>query len=149
MRRLRVGEEDAYRRLRKLSSLEDRKLAEVARQVLQAEEVFALLGGPRHGPCLSCPVAWEVETARPDWSKLCVLLTSTEDLLREWKAVAARSRRPGSSPRHCGKSWCGLSSHGGWGPEVPRAGRQSRDGRAGPATPPPAAAAAGPGRPPW
>ena len=45
MRRLGVGEEEAYRRLRKLSSDRNRKLAEVAREVLQSEEVFALLEG--------------------------------------------------------------------------------------------------------
>ncbi len=39
-RRLQVGEEDAFRRLRKRASDSNRKLVEVAREVLGAEEVF-------------------------------------------------------------------------------------------------------------
>jgi response regulator NasT len=56
MRRLGVDEIDAYRRLRKLSSEQNRKLVEVARSVLAAEEVFQALerghplGGPHPGP---------------------------------------------------------------------------------------------------
>jgi response regulator NasT len=40
MRRLRVDEDEAFRRLRKLSSERNRKLVEIARDVLGAEEVF-------------------------------------------------------------------------------------------------------------
>jgi two-component system, response regulator PdtaR len=40
MRRVRVDEEEAFRRLRKLSSTTNRKLTEVARDVLAAEDVF-------------------------------------------------------------------------------------------------------------
>ena len=40
MRRLHVDEEEAFRRLRKLSSKRNRKLVEVAREVLDAEGVF-------------------------------------------------------------------------------------------------------------
>jgi response regulator NasT len=40
MRRLRVDEEEAYRRLRKLASNGNHKLAEVAHRLLDAEEVF-------------------------------------------------------------------------------------------------------------
>jgi AmiR/NasT family two-component response regulator len=50
MRRLKVDEADAFRRLRRLSSDRNWKVIEVARHVLNAEEVFALLdraGGPR------------------------------------------------------------------------------------------------------
>jgi response regulator NasT len=43
MRRLGVDEEDAYRRLRKLSSAHNRKLVEVAQQLVTAEEVFRQL----------------------------------------------------------------------------------------------------------
>jgi response regulator NasT len=53
MRRLRVEEADAYRRMRKLASDNNRKLAEVARAVLTAEEVFgqlAELGGAQQKP---------------------------------------------------------------------------------------------------
>ena len=42
-RRLGVDEEDAFRRLRKMASDRNRKLAEVAQQVMAAEEVFHLL----------------------------------------------------------------------------------------------------------
>jgi response regulator NasT len=44
MRRLGVDEEEAYRRLRKLASNRNHKLAEVAHQLLAAEEVFRDLG---------------------------------------------------------------------------------------------------------
>lgn len=49
MKRLHVDEATAYLRLRKLSSDRNRKLAEVAREIIQAEEVFAQLEdmGPR------------------------------------------------------------------------------------------------------
>ncbi len=40
MKRLRVDEEDAFRRLRKLSSDKNRKLVEVARDVVEAEDIF-------------------------------------------------------------------------------------------------------------
>ncbi len=40
MRRLRLEEPDAFRRLRRLSSDNNRKLIEIARQVLQAEDIF-------------------------------------------------------------------------------------------------------------
>ena len=40
MRRLRVDEQEAFRRLKKLSSHQNRKLAEIARTVLQVDEVF-------------------------------------------------------------------------------------------------------------
>ena len=40
MRRVGVSEDEAFTRLRKLSSEQNRKLAEVARQVVAAEEVF-------------------------------------------------------------------------------------------------------------
>jgi YesN/AraC family two-component response regulator len=43
MRRLGVPEEDAYRRLRKLSSDQNRKLSELARAILAAEEIFSAL----------------------------------------------------------------------------------------------------------
>jgi response regulator NasT len=43
MKRLRVDEEDAFRRLRKLSSDQNRKLVEVAQGVLAAEEAFQAL----------------------------------------------------------------------------------------------------------
>ncbi len=43
MRRLKVEEADAFRRLRRLSSELNRKVIEIARQVLQAEEVFEAL----------------------------------------------------------------------------------------------------------
>ena len=49
-RRLGVEETEAFRRLRRLSSDCNWKVIEIARQVLQAEEVFELLdrmGGPR------------------------------------------------------------------------------------------------------
>jgi response regulator NasT len=50
MRRLRVDETDAFRRLRRLSSDRNWKVIEIARQVLKAEEVFEALdrtAGPR------------------------------------------------------------------------------------------------------
>ena len=40
MKRLRVDEDEAFRRLRKLSSNQNRKLVEVAHQVVEAEDVF-------------------------------------------------------------------------------------------------------------
>jgi response regulator NasT len=40
MRRLRVDEEESFRLLRKMSSTQNRKLPDVARTILQAEEVF-------------------------------------------------------------------------------------------------------------
>ena len=40
MRRLRVDEQEAFRRLKKLSSHQNRKLADIARTVLQVDEVF-------------------------------------------------------------------------------------------------------------
>jgi response regulator NasT len=43
MRRLRVDEEDAFRRLRMLASSQNRKLVEVGRSVASAEEVFRQL----------------------------------------------------------------------------------------------------------
>jgi response regulator NasT len=48
MRRLSVNEEDAFRRLRKLAADHKRKVVEVARDVLAAEEVFARLESARH-----------------------------------------------------------------------------------------------------
>jgi AmiR/NasT family two-component response regulator len=45
MRRLGLGEEEAYRRLRQVSSGRSVKLAEVAQMVLGAEEVFRELNG--------------------------------------------------------------------------------------------------------
>jgi two-component system, response regulator PdtaR len=41
--RLGLGEEEAYRQLRKLASVQNRKLAEVARDVLKSEELFRAL----------------------------------------------------------------------------------------------------------
>jgi len=43
MKRLRVDEEDAFRRLRRVASGTNRKLAEVAREVVASEETFAEL----------------------------------------------------------------------------------------------------------
>jgi response regulator NasT len=43
MRRLRIDEEDAFRRLRMLASSQNRKLVEVGREVASAEEVFRQL----------------------------------------------------------------------------------------------------------
>ncbi len=43
MRRLRVDEAEAYRRLRRCASDNNRKLAEVARSILASEEVFQML----------------------------------------------------------------------------------------------------------
>jgi response regulator NasT len=40
IKRLRLDEEEAFRRLRKLSSNENRKLAETAHRILEADEVF-------------------------------------------------------------------------------------------------------------
>jgi two-component system, response regulator PdtaR len=45
MRRLRVDEEDAFRRLRLLASSQNRKLIDVAREVIAADEVFRALEG--------------------------------------------------------------------------------------------------------
>jgi len=44
-RRLRVGEEEAFRRLRRRSSAANRRLAEVAKDVLQAEDIFRAFAG--------------------------------------------------------------------------------------------------------
>jgi response regulator NasT len=55
MRRIEVDESEAFRRLRKLASNHNRKLVQVARDVLEAEEVFQALdeglppGAMRHG----------------------------------------------------------------------------------------------------
>jgi two-component system, response regulator PdtaR len=43
MRRLRVDEEEAFRRLRKLANDQNKKLIDVGKQVLESEEVFHLL----------------------------------------------------------------------------------------------------------
>jgi len=43
MERLRIGEEDAFRRLRRFASERNFKLAEVARQIVEAEEGFRVL----------------------------------------------------------------------------------------------------------
>jgi response regulator NasT len=43
MKRLSVDEEEAFRRLRKLASDHNRKLTEVAQQIINADEVFRLL----------------------------------------------------------------------------------------------------------
>jgi len=43
MKRLRVDEEDAFRRLRRMASDQNRKLVDIAQQVVAAEEVFRLL----------------------------------------------------------------------------------------------------------
>jgi response regulator NasT len=43
MKRLQVDEEDAFARLRKRSSLSNRRLAVVAREVIEADEVFVVL----------------------------------------------------------------------------------------------------------
>jgi response regulator NasT len=45
MRRLRVDEEEAFRRLRKLASGENLKLVDLSHRILAAEEVFARLDG--------------------------------------------------------------------------------------------------------
>jgi AmiR/NasT family two-component response regulator len=45
MRRLRVDEEDAFRRLRMLASSQNRKLIEVGREIAEADEVFRRLEG--------------------------------------------------------------------------------------------------------
>jgi response regulator NasT len=45
MRQLGVGEEEAYRRLHRLSNSRNRKLTEVAGEVLAGEEVFRQLDG--------------------------------------------------------------------------------------------------------
>ncbi len=57
MRRLRIDEEDAFRRLRLLASSQNRKLVEVARQIIEADQVFDQLEeigssgrGAEHGP---------------------------------------------------------------------------------------------------
>jgi response regulator NasT len=47
MRMLQVDEEDAFFRLRKHASNRNRKLADVAREVIKAEEPFRELRGPR------------------------------------------------------------------------------------------------------
>jgi response regulator NasT len=49
MRRLQLDEQDAFRRLKKRSSDSNRKMAEVAREVIEAEEVFVRLD--RLGGC--------------------------------------------------------------------------------------------------
>jgi response regulator NasT len=43
MRRLRVTEEEAFRRIKRLASVGNRKVVEIAQQVLQAEEAFRAL----------------------------------------------------------------------------------------------------------
>jgi response regulator NasT len=43
MKRLRVDEEEAFRRLRRTASDENRKLVEVAQKMLNAEEAFLSL----------------------------------------------------------------------------------------------------------
>jgi len=43
MRRIRVDEQDGFRRLRKLASTRNLKLVQVARMILSAEEVFTAL----------------------------------------------------------------------------------------------------------
>jgi len=53
MRRLGVGEEDAYGRLRRHASAHNRKMAEVAQEVLAAEQVYRDLEG---GPAPAAPV---------------------------------------------------------------------------------------------
>jgi response regulator NasT len=45
MKRMGLGEQEVFRRLRKLASNRNRKLAEIAEQVLQAEEIFQSLEG--------------------------------------------------------------------------------------------------------
>lgn len=45
MRRLRVEEEDAFRRLRLLASSQNRKLVDISREVVSADEVFRALEG--------------------------------------------------------------------------------------------------------
>jgi len=49
MRRLRIEEEDAFRRLRMLASSQNRKVIEVGRQVIAADEVFHQLEQLGHG----------------------------------------------------------------------------------------------------
>jgi response regulator NasT len=48
-RRCGVGEDEAYRRLRRLATDGGRRLIEVAREVLAAEDVFRALDGPAGG----------------------------------------------------------------------------------------------------
>ncbi len=48
MRRLGLGEDEAFRRVRRLANDQNCKLVEVAREVLAAEEVFARLEPTRH-----------------------------------------------------------------------------------------------------
>jgi hypothetical protein len=61
MRRLHMDEASAYRRLRTASSNRNCKLVEVAREILQAEEVFAQLEGteqrPPNGRAAAIPAA--------------------------------------------------------------------------------------------
>jgi response regulator NasT len=45
MKRLDVGEEEAYLRMKRLASSRNRKLTEVAKELLAAEEVFRTMGG--------------------------------------------------------------------------------------------------------
>jgi response regulator NasT len=45
MKRVRVDEEEAFRRLKKLASVQNRKLIEVAREVVSAEAVFYQMDG--------------------------------------------------------------------------------------------------------
>ena len=46
MKRLRVDEDEAFRRLRRKASADNLKLVEAARRVLAAEEVFRQMEGP-------------------------------------------------------------------------------------------------------
>jgi response regulator NasT len=55
MRRLGAGEEEAYRRLRKLASDRNHKVVDLARTVLQAEEVFQQLEPGGGHPAPGCP----------------------------------------------------------------------------------------------
>src|SRR5206468_655259 len=50
MKRLRVDEQEAFRRLRKLASDRNLKAVEVAQTILSSDEIFTALDALNHGP---------------------------------------------------------------------------------------------------